>query len=673
MNRRCLLIYPSIALVALAVFWGVHRYEFVNLDDPVYIVGNPNIQRGFTIEAVRWAFTSGEAANWHPGTWLSHMLDFRLFGMDPGAHHAVNLLIHILNALLLFAILKKTTGAVWQSAFVALVFAVHPMRAESVAWVSERKDVLSALFWMLTTAAYIRYCRRPAVTGYVAVLLLFGFGLMCKPMLTTLPFVLLLMDYWPLDRLKTAVRETAAKPRPAVGGHPRQALSRLIVEKIPLFVLAALSAVVTYIVQQKGGAMDVDARFSLAARVANSFTSYVLYIYKTVWPSRLAPFYPHPGENFSLFWTLCAAAALTAVSILAIRFGKRFRHFPVGWFWFLGTLAPVIGWVQVGEQAYADRYTYLPSIGLLIIFAWTAPRLLSKWRFGKTALAAASAAVVAALSIAAYHQQTRWRNSIVLFEHAIEVTKDNYHAHYCIAEPLRAAGRLREAIDHCAECLRIRPGHCEALNSMGLAMMDSGRIDEAIECFEKAVRLKPDLYPSYANLGIALTKKGRSDEAVGLFRKILLKTDSPVLRSGLADALWSKGEKDEAAVHLQKALDMAPEDWEARCKLGAIYAGQGRYDEAVRQYREALHSSPDSAEIHRSLGFVFGKQGRFDSAAEEYAKILEMQPGDYVAHTYLGAALLKLGRADEAILHLNRALGINPDFSEARMILQSIK
>ncbi len=705
-----ILICLSLAVITSAVFWGVQKCEFVNYDDEDYVFGNQNVQHGFTAKAVQWAFTESYASNWHPITWLSHMLDCRLFGLNAGKHHVVNLLIHIINVFLLFWILKDTTGAIWKSALAACLFAIHPLHVESVAWVAERKDVLSAMFWMLTTIAYIRYSRRPGIGRYIVVLILFALGLMSKPMLVTLPFVLFLMDYWPLERLQINTVKAQVNSKKVQSSSQKPSPLSLVAEKIPFFLLAAISSVITYIVQQKGGAMDSFHHFPLACRIANAAISYIAYIQKMLWPSALAPFYPHPADNISYAFAFMAAILILAASILAVRFGKEYKFLPVGWFWYLGTLVPVIGLIQVGDQAYADRYSYIPMTGLFIIVIWLAPHLVSKWKHKTEILYVASFIIIAGLSVCTYIQQQYWRDSITLFEHAIEVTKDNYVAHFCIADPLRAKGRLKEAIAHAAECLRLQSvpaNYYRAMNSMGLSMIETGEFDEAIKAFTMALKIKPDSYQVHTNLGIALSKKGRFDDAIAEYREALRNSDMPRVHSNLAFALQSKGEKDaaieeynkslaadpsdvlvhyavgillaeqgkndKAAAHLRTALEIKPGFAEAHNSLGYILAHEGNYDEAIQHYNEALRIIPDSADLHVNLGYVFVSQGKFDLAASEYEKALKVQPENYVAHSYLGVVLFRLGRIKEAVEHFNQALKINPDYADARNSLQAIK
>ena len=378
-----LLICLTLILTTLAVFYQVCTYDFVNFDDAEYIYENPNIQAGITPEAIKWAFTTGRANNWHPLTWLSHMLDWQLFGPNPGGHHLTNLIFHIANTLLLFVVLKQMTGAIWPSAFVAALFALHPLHVESVAWVAERKDVLSTFFWILTMWAYVRYVRRPKIVSYLLVVVFFVLGLISKPMLVTLPFVLLLLDYWPLDRL-----------------NPKRPKVSLLIEKVPLFVMVLASCIVTFIVQSKSGAMLSGKSYSLLIRLANAFISYLQYITKMIWPVRLTMFYPHPGPNVSILYGIISAVFLLVVTIFIFQFAANRRYLVTGWFWYLGTLVPVIGLVQVGDQAMADRYSYITLTGLFIIIAWGLPELLGKWPHRKVVLWMCSLIVLFALAYA---------------------------------------------------------------------------------------------------------------------------------------------------------------------------------------------------------------------------------------------------------------------------------
>ena len=434
-----LFIYFALALMTLTVFLQIRNFDFVNYDDYAYVRDNQHVLSGLTADNVIWAFTTGYNANWHPVTWLSLMLDCQLFGPDPGRIHLVNVFLHLANALLLFAILKKITGSLWPSAFVAAVFAVHPMHVESVAWIAERKDVLSTLFLLMTVAAYAGYVKCPSVYRYCATLTMFALGLMAKPMLVTLPFVLLLLDYWPLNRFELFPPSDR-----------RKMLYRCAIEKIPFFALAVVSSVVTFMVQRAGGAMaDTNVVF-WGKRFVNAIISYTQYIGKMFWPENLAVFYPLDAAGIPLWQIVLSGLLLAGMTFLVLYAGRTRKYLPVGWFWFLGTLVPVIGLVQVGSQAYADRYTYIPYVGLFIMIAWGLPELLSKWRYHRPALSISMIIVLIAMGTAAHRQVSVWKDSLTLFSHALEVTQNN----------------------------------CLVNNNLGTAYADLGRYPEAIEALE---------------------------------------------------------------------------------------------------------------------------------------------------------------------------------------------
>jgi len=471
-------IYIALALATAAIYCRICSYDFVIYDDPDYAYENPNIQAGITIHSIEWAFTAGHSANWHPLTWLSHMLDWQLFGNNAGGHHIVNLVFHIANTLLLFVILKQMTNVLWPSAFMAALFALHPLHVESVAWVSERKDVLSTFFWLLTMWAYMRYVKYPNVWRYLLVLLIFTLGLMAKPMLVTLPFVLLLLDYWPLERFG------------------KRTLFYLIREKVPFFTLSAASSIVTFFVQRNSEAVAPLAVFPLKFRICNAFISYAEYIKKTVWPSKLAVFYPHAGRNASILYAVISAFLLLTVTVLILRFSRNHRYLVTGWFWYLGTLVPVIGLVQVGLQGMADRYTYVPLTGLLIIIGWGVPDLLVKWRrFKKTVLILSMMLVVSVMSSCTYFQLRHWQNTATLFQHAIDVTKNNFVAMDNLARFL-AADREATAYNPYRAVQIARRG-CEITNynnpdlldTLAIAYASTGAFDKAVETAQKALEL----------------------------------------------------------------------------------------------------------------------------------------------------------------------------------------
>jgi len=527
-------------LSILAVYGQVSGHGFVNYDDNLYVTGNSQVQRGLTWDGVVWAFATLHGGNWHPLTWLSHMTDVQLFGLDAGWHHRVNVLFHGLNTVILFLVLKGMTGAPGRSFFVAALFGVHPLHVESVAWVAERKDLLSTLFWLSTMGAYLRYVRRPTVPGYLSVAVFFALGLLSKPMLVTLPFALLLFDWWPLGRI-AAVEGADRSRNPSV----RPALSRVVREKIPLLALSAASCVVTYIAQLKGGSVSGWEESSLGLRSSNALVSYLVYLDKAVWPSSLAVFYPFSRAGFPAWKVAGAALLLAVVSAAAVWQARRRPYFAVGWFWYVGTLVPVIGLVQVGSQAYADRYTYLPLIGLFIAVLWGAPEALERLHFRRQILGAAGAAALLALAAASFIQVGYWKDDFSLFSHARDTTTGNWLAH----------------------------------NNMGDILFRQGRIDEAIAEFREAVRIMPDFVDGRCNLAYLLALRERKEEAIDQYREVLReRPDFSIAHNNLGDLLLQKGETDEAILHFREALRYRPDDSLARDNLErAVREKHGRH------------------------------------------------------------------------------------------------
>ena len=519
------LICLTLILVTLAVFYQVHRFEFVNFDDPDYVYNNQNIQSGITLQSVKWALTTSSAGNWHPLTWLSHMLDWRLYGNNASGHHLTNLVFHIVNTLLLFFVLKKMTDTQWPSAFVAALFALHPLHVESVAWVSERKDVLSTFFWLLTMWAYVRFVGRPKLANYFLIVVFFVLGLMSKPMLVTLPFVLLLLDYWPLNRalFGQAIDKTnRQKNKKHIDNRfQRRTLLYLIREKIPLFALSAASSTVTFFAQRNSEAVVTLSTFPVKYRFLNAFISYAEYIEKMFWPAKLAFFYPNLGQGVSPAYAVISAALLLAVTIAILLFAKNHRYLFTGWFWYIGTLVPFIGLVQVGSQALADRYTYITLTGLFIIIVWGLPELLEKWPHRKITLRLSSLIVLSVLAVLSYLQTQHWKDSIVLCQHAIEVTKDNFVANAGIATKLLKQGRIEESIRHYSEAVRIQPDNITALNGLGTALCYAQRVDEAVVYYKRAIEMQPENIFAHNNLGIALCWQGKFDEAITHFNQAL--------------------------------------------------------------------------------------------------------------------------------------------------------
>jgi tetratricopeptide (TPR) repeat protein len=600
-------IYSALILSTLLVFWQVRNFDFVNYDDKIYVYENPHVLHGLTRAGVIWAFTTNQSANWHPLTWLSHMLDCEFLGQNPGRMHLINLFIHLANALLLFMTLRKMTAALWQSAFVAAAFALHPMHVESVAWIAERKDVLSTLFWLLTMLAYLAYVRRPGVFRYTLTLILFTLGLMAKPMLVTLPFVLLLLDYWPLSKIRNL----------------ELAIRNLLLEKVPFFILAAASSVITYLVQRSGRAVISIESFSLKDRIANAFLSYARYTGKFFWPQNLAAFYPFNADRFPYWQIVSCALLLLGIFILVIYFGPKHRYLVVGWFWFVGTLVPVIGLVQVGWQSYADRYTYIPYTGLFIMLAWGLPELLSGWPYRKIVLGMAASITLIALGTGAYRQAGCWKNGYVLFSHAIKVTADNYFAYNNLGVAYEHLGRYQDAIEAYHQAVRIKPDYAQAHFNLGNACLILGRYQDAIEAYQQAVRIKPDFAEAYFNIGIAFYKFGRYQDAVESYKQyIKIKPDFADAYVTLGAAYDKLGRIQDAIESWKQAVRIRPDFAEVYSNLGAAFYKLGRYQEAIESLKQAVRIKPNYVDAHSNLGIIYVATGDKASALEEY-KILK--------------------------------------------------
>ncbi len=549
-----LMVCLLLALITLSVYWQVGNHKFIEFDDGTYITRNPNLGRGLNLDFFSWSLTSTYAANWHPLTWLSHALDIQIFGMEPGGHHLTNVFFHILNTLLLFLVLRRMTNALWQSAFVAALFALHPLHVESVAWVSERKDVLSTFFLMLTLWGYTRFVEHPGTGRYLMVVVFFILGLMAKPMLVTLPFILLLLDYWPLKRFMS--------DKPATG--------KLVLEKVPFFILSIISCIITYFAQQSGDAVRSLNHYPLITRIANALVSYVTYTIKMVWPYDLAILYPHP--LFLPWWKIAGAGLLLlSVSLLAVRASRRYPYFAVGWLWYLGTLVPVIGLVQVGVQALADRYTYVPLIGLFIIIAWGIPEFFSQLHNRKKVLTITTVILLAFLTATTLLQVRRWASSITIFEHTICKTNNNYVIHNNLGNAFSDIGRLDEAMASYAESLRINPEYPKAYKNMGIILAKQGQLNKAIMHFSQALKAFPGDANVHQNLGLAFAKQGRMDEAIRCFSAVLrINPGNPEAHNNLGAAFMYKGNALEAIKHFQDALRINPYNARAHSNLKKV-------------------------------------------------------------------------------------------------------
>lgn len=630
-SSRKTMVCLVLSIVTIAVFWQVKGYDFVNLDDKMYILENRHVLSGLTVDGVKWAFTSVYASNWHPLTWISHMLDIDLFGVNAGRFHLVNVFFHITCTLLLFLILDRTTGALWRSAFVAALFALHPLHVESVAWIAERKDVLSAFFWMLTLGAYVLYVEKQRPGRYLAAILFFALGLLAKPMLVTLPFVLLLLDCWPLNRLragestrnvsgesgermtkkeksgkKRKAKEHDVKPPPVAGQIEDTSIEwsrllSLVREKIPFFVLSAASSLITVYAQQQGAAVVSMDRIPLFMRMANAVMSCILYIGKAIWPRSLAVFYPYP-DTWPLWQAGGAFLLLAGITAMAVYFRKRLPAVSVGWFWYLGTLVPVIGVLQVGMQAMADRYTYIPLVGLSIAVAWGVPELLKKWRHEKASLTAMATLVIAVLSIIAWMQVGHWRNSVSLFSHALAVTKDNHLAHNNLGVALNAAGEKEKAAFHYAEAIRINPRYSSYHYNYANHLAAHGKTEESISHYTEALRLEPDYFNAHNNLALARASRREFKQADFHFREALrIRPDTAGVHYNLAVVLANQGDRQASERHLREVIRIDPNFAEAHNDIGMILAMQGKTQEGIVHFREAIRLKPGYAAANHNL------------------------------------------------------------------------
>ena len=555
------LVIAVLILVTSAAYVQVRDHEFVDFDDNLYVTDNPHVREGLSGPGTLWALSAIVAGNWHPLTLLSHMLDCSLFGLDAGGHHLASVLLHVVDAVVLFLLLRRMTGNLWPGAFVAALFALHPLHVESVAWISERKDVLSTLMWLVTTWAYVSFVRRPTAGRYAAVGLSLAVGLMAKPMLVTLPLTLLLLDYWPLGRF------------PASAVDAPRAIVHLLAEKAPLLGLAVVSGVTTLAVQRASAAVAPLAGLPIGSRIANALVSYATYLGQTLWPSGLAFFYPY-RESLPAWQVAVSAVLLLGVTSAVLRWAKRAPYLAVGWLWYVGTLLPVIGFVQVGQQAHADRYTYVPLIGMFVMIAWGGSALLARRPRWRPAAAVAAAVLLGASAIATWRQASFWKDSGALGERAIAVTVDNDRAHEIAGLYHSRHGRLEAAERHFAEAVRIRPDSHNASYNLARTLYRQGRITDAAWAYAETARRWPD-----------------DAEA----------------SNGLANCLFRMGKLEEAAAGYEHALRLDPGLAAAHNNLGAVRVAQGRLDDAIEHYREALRLDPGHVQARYQLERILAK------------------------------------------------------------------
>jgi tetratricopeptide (TPR) repeat protein len=665
-NSRLYLICLVLSVITIATYWQVLHFDFTYFDDPKYVTENPNVQQGLAWDSIRWAFTTGHASNWHPLTWLSLMLDVELFGLNAGAFHMVNLLLHVANTILLFILLNRCTQSLWPSTFVAIGFALHPLHVESVVWIAERKDVLSALFWMLTTLAYVRYAEQPSISRYITVFSAMALGLMAKPMLVTLPCVLLLLDYWPLRRMElghcTVDKDIGVNRSSSLGC--RKTPFFLVLEKSPLFALAVASSIVTLIVQKRT-VMSMET-FSLKARVTNALVSYATYIAKVFLPVRLAIFYPHRGDTLPAWQVAFAVVVLVSISTWVILCGRKRRYLVVGWLWYLGTLLPVIGLVQVSTQAMADRYTYLPLTGLFIMIAWSARDFAAQWRYRRTIFTATGFMLCAALMCGSWMQIRYWRNSITLFEHALDVTSNNYLAHYGLGVALAEDGKTKQAIEHYKAALSLKPDFTDVRFNLAKALAEQGKIRQAIPHYNEVLKSKPGDPDVYNSLGLALAEHGDLAQAVRVYRSGLgFNPKNAHLHSNLGVALLQQGQLDKAFNELQVALDLLPVS-ETHNNMGMLLASQDKLVEAIKHYNKAIRLDPSNAKAYCNLGNAFFAQNKLNEADASYRRAISIKPNYAKALSNLAVVLSQQGKLDEAIYYFTEAVRTEPGDVEVR-------
>jgi Flp pilus assembly protein TadD len=663
------------------VFGQTLGHGFINYDDEEYVYGNPHVIHGLNLKGIEWAFTHRMCDFYHPLTMASFMLDAQAYGLKAGGYHLTNILLHGMTAILLFLVLRRMmdpganksvgvvatpAGALWPSAFVAAVFAIHPLRVESVAWVTERKDVLSGLFFVLTLGAYVRYTRNSfSPVRYLTVIVLFALGLLSKPSLVTLPFLLLLLDYWPLARMQPAVPRSTFK-----------VLRPLIIEKIPLFLLSTASCVVTILTQQSSLAQV--GKFPLFSRAGYAAVSYVVYLGQMFYPAGLAVLYPYPKEGLPLPEVVLALALLAGISVGVLALRRRRPYLVVGWLWYLGMLVPMIGVVQAGSVARADRFTYLAQIGVSILLTWTVVELTAPWRSRRWVLGGGAMVVLAVLITCARIQTTYWRNSETLWTHTLACTSDNYVAQNGLGSALLKMGNVDEAIADSQKALQINPDFAEAHNNLGNALFKKGDVDEAIAHYQKALQIKPDYVEAHNNLGNALFKKGNVDEAIAHYQKALqIKPDYEQVNNNLgvvlakahsdyANTLVQMGRDDEAMVEFREALELFPDFADARHGLALILLQKGQVDEAIVQFQKIREQYPDKVMASFDLGNAYFQKGQLDEAAAFYQRALKIKPDDVSALNNLGMVLLTKGMADEAVVQFRKALALQPDFALAR-------
>ena len=616
-----ILICLFLVIAAVLVYGQMIGHEFVYFDDHQYAAENSHVQAGLTVEGLKWAFSTLYLEFWHPLTWLSLMLDTQLFGVAPGGYLFSNLLLHILNALLLFLFFKRSTGSVWQSGLVAALFALHPIHVESVAWIAQRKDVLSTFFWMLTLLCYGLYVEKPGLKSYLGVVFALILGLMAKPMLITLPFVLLLLDYWPLGRLPTGA---------SLKSFFNSALI-LLREKIPLIAVSGAAGVITYLAQQSGGGIKSMAAVSLADRISNALISYVGYIVNMLWPFKLACFYPFPA-GIALWQVGGSFLLLILITWFAVRSARRHPFLIVGWLWYLGTLVPVIGLVKIGAFAMADRYSYVPLIGIYVLAVWGVPQATARLPHRRFLMGCLAVLALIICMVTTWHQVRFWQNRSTLFNRALNVTSNNWFAH----------------------------------NALGWDFLKREKFDQALNHFYKALHIVPNYIPTYIYLGITYAKQNTLSQAIRYMAAAEeMNPDRADVQQHLGILYERQGDPVKAVAHFRRALELEPGDATAHKHMGNLMTAGGKLDKAINHYARSLALQPGDAEVHYNLGLAFEKQGNDNKAGEQYLAALQINPDDANSHFNIANLMTRQKNYDAAIGHYQKALAIQPDLIPA--------
>ncbi|MBC2717968.1 MAG: tetratricopeptide repeat protein [Desulfobacteraceae bacterium] len=669
-------IYFFLIIITCIVYQNIHKHDFINFDDNVYVTDNHHVKNGISPKNIIWAFNINDRNDkvyWHPLTWLSHMLDYELFGLNAGMHHVTSLGFHIANVLLLFLVLHLMTGMIFQSAFVAAVFAVHPINVDSVAWIAERKNVLSTMFWMLTMLSYFYYTKAPCIYRYFLIIVTMAAGLMAKPMLVTLPFVFLLLDFWPLHRVELSeVKTSILNIKKIPFSH--NIVVKLIGEKIPLLALSLLTFIFSSLSLHKSREFISTDSVPMALRISNIPISYVKYMVKLIWPRDMAIFYPFP-ETIPFWQVISAGLILIIITIGVILLIKKSPYLIVGWLWYLGTLFPVIGLIQGGRwPEMAERWMYVPEIGLLIIISWGGAALLSKIPQPGRVITTLGAVIITALILNARTQAAYWQNSMTLFEHNLKVTPNNSVAHNNIGTELNRQGRPDEAIHHFLQALRIKPDHDGAHYNTGISLDKLGRTDEAIEHYRQALKINPGNLDALYSIGVDLDKQGRTNEAIGYYlRAIRINPDFDKAHNNIGNALDKLGRTDEAVGHYLQAIRINPDFENAYYNLGNALEKTGRTDEAILNFLQALRVNPDSEMAHNNLAGIYFDQDQMEKAIHHYQKAITIRPKNSRLHYNLAVAHYRKGNITQAIQHLQTTVKFNPDHAQAKNILKRLQ